>query len=553
MSRKIFRSVFLVAGVVLLASIVIIMGCLYDYFGTLQENQLTDEAALAAAAVEQEGTAYLEKIHSERYRLTWIAADGSVIYDTEADASQMENHASRTEVRQALETGTGKSHRYSATLTEKTSYFALRLTDGSVLRISSGHATAAVLALGMLQPILAVVVLALILSGVLAGRLSRKIVEPLNQLDLDHPLDNTAAYAELAPLLRRINRQHMEISLQLRKLRKKTDEFDQTIRNMQEGLVLLDETGCILSINDAARRMFSVEGECVGADFLTVDRHHDMSQAIHRAFETGHSEVRGTLSGRIYQFDISRINSEGAVIGAVLLAFDITDRELAERNRREFTANVSHELKTPLQGIIGSAELMENGMVKPEDMPRFVGHIHTEASRMVTLISDIIRLSQLDEGQEMPREQVDLLEVAREAVDNLADEAAKKQVTLSVEGDAAPVEGVRRLLYEVVYNLLDNGVKYNHPGGRVDLTLDRYQGQARLRVEDTGIGIPAEDLSRVFERFFRVDKSHSKASGGTGLGLSIVKHAVQYHGGSVEVTSTLGKGTCFTVLIPEKA
>ena len=553
MSRKIFRSVFLVAGVVLLASIVIIMGCLYDYFGTLQEKQLTDEAALAAAGVEEDGLIYLEKIHSERYRLTWIAPDGSVLYDTQADASQMENHANRTEVRQALETGTGKSHRYSATLTEKTSYFAMRLTDGSVLRISSGHATAAVLALGMLQPILAVIILALILSGVLASRLSRKIVEPLNQLDLDHPLDNNAAYAELAPLLRRINRQHMEISLQLCKLRKKTDEFDQTIRNMREGLVLLDETGCILSINDAARSMFGVSGECVGADFLTVDRRHDMSQAIHRAFETGHSEVRGTLGGRIYQFDVSRIDSEGAVIGAVLLAFDITDREMAERNRREFTANVSHELKTPLQGIIGSAELMEKGMVKPEDMPRFVGHIHTEASRMVTLISDIIRLSQLDEGQEMPRETVDLLDVAREAADNLEDAAAKKEVTIFVQGDTVHVEGVRRLLYEVIYNLLDNGVKYNRPGGTVKLTLDTDQGQARIRVEDTGIGIPAEDQSRVFERFFRVDKSHSKASGGTGLGLSIVKHAVQYHGGSVEVSSALDKGTCFTVRIPEKA
>ena len=549
MTKKIFQSILLVAGCVLLASLLIIMGFLYDYFGGVEENQLRDELSLAAAAVEDGGTDYLSRLTADRCRLTWIAADGSVLYDTRTDAESLENHASRAEVSQALATGTGESTRYSSTLMEKTMYYAQRLDDGTVLRISISRATVGMIAVGMIQPLLIVLIVALILSGLLARRLSRRIVDPLNSLDLEHPLDNDA-YEELSPLLKRIHRQHVEIQTQLRELREKTDEFTQITGSMREGLILLDEHGSILSINAAAQTLFGADAQCVGRDFLTIERSHEISAAIQAAVTDGHSEVRAERAGRVYQFDISRITSDGKLLGTVILAFDITEQEFAERNRREFTANVSHELKTPLQGIIGSAELIENGMVRPDDLPRFVGHIHAEAARLVTLIDDIIRLSQLDEGDAMPTEPVDLLAVSQEAAENLHDAAAARDVTVSVTGQSAVIPGVRRLLYEIVYNLCDNAIKYNRDGGRVDVTVAADAGGSSITVADTGIGIAPEHQSRVFERFYRVDKSHSKASGGTGLGLSIVKHAVQYHHGRIELESTPGTGTTIRVVFP---
>lgn len=549
MTKKIFQSILLVAGCVLLASLLIIMGFLYDYFGGVEENQLRDELSLAAAAVEDGGTDYLSRLTADRYRLTWIAADGSVLYDTKTNAESLENHASRAEVSQALATGTGESTRYSSTLMEKTMYYAQRLDDGTVLRISISRATVGMIAVGMIQPLLIVLIVALILSGLLARRLSRRIVDPLNSLDLEHPLDNDA-YEELSPLLKRIHHQHVEIQTQLRELREKTDEFTQITGSMREGLVLLDEHGSILSINAAAQALFGADAQCVGRDFLTIERSHEISAAIQAAAADGHSEVRAERAGHVYQFDISRITSDGKFLGTVILAFDITEQEFAERNRREFTANVSHELKTPLQGIIGSAELIENGMVKPEDLPRFVGHIHAAAARLVTLIDDIIRLSQLDEGDAMPTEPVDLLAVSQEAAENLHDAAAARNVTVSVTGQPAVLPGVRRLIYEIVYNLCDNAIKYNRDGGRVDVTVAADAGGSSITVADTGIGIAPEHQARVFERFYRVDKSHSKASGGTGLGLSIVKHAVQYHHGRIELESTPGTGTTIRVVFP---
>ena len=549
MTKKIFQSILLVAGCVLLASLLIIVGFLYDYFGGVEKNQLRDELSLAAAAVEDGGTDYLSQLTADRYRLTWIAADGSVLYDTKTNAESLENHASRAEVSQALATGTGESTRYSSTLMEKTMYYAQRLDDGTVLRISISRATVGMIAVGMIQPLLIVLIVALILSGLLARRLSRRIVDPLNSLDLEHPLDNDA-YEELSPLLKRIHRQHVEIQTQLRELREKTDEFTQITGSMREGLVLLDEHGSILSINAAAQALFGADAQCVGRDFLTIERSHEISAAIQAAAADGHSEVRAERAGRVYQFDISRITSDGKFLGTVILAFDITEQEFAERNRREFTANVSHELKTPLQGIIGSAELIENGMVKPGDLPRFVGHIHAEAARLVTLIDDIIRLSQLDEGDAMPTEPVDLLAVSQEAAENLHDAAAARNVTVSVTGQPAVLPGVRRLIYEIVYNLCDNAIKYNRDGGRVDITVAHDADGSSITVADTGIGIAPEHQGRVFERFYRVDKSHSKASGGTGLGLSIVKHAVQYHHGRIELESTPGTGTTIRVVFP---
>ncbi len=550
MTRKIFLSIMAAAAVVLLCSVLIIMGCLYDYFGGVQERQLEDELALAQTGVECSGKTYLEALEGESYRLTWIAPSGEVLFDSQADESSMENHAQREEVRQALETGEGQSSRYSSTLLEKTIYYAKKLTDGSILRISISRATAGVLVMGMLQPMLVVLAAALILALVLAKRISARIVAPLNRLDLEKPLENDT-YEELSPLLTRINQQRRQIDAQLRTLQQKKDEFAQITASMNESLVLMNEKGTVLSINPAARALFHAEPDCVGRDFLTVERSHEISCAIRRALEDGHAELRVERGGREYQLDISRIESEGTVIGAVLLAFDVTEQAFAERNRREFTANVSHELKTPLQSIMGSAELIENGLVKKEDMPRFVGHIRTEAARLVTLIEDIIRLSQLDEGGELPFEPVDLKKLAEEASASLASAAAEKQVTIRVHGDDRQITTVRRLASEIIYNLCDNAVKYNREGGSVDVTIDGTAHGAVVTVQDTGIGIPPEHQSRVFERFYRVDKSHSRQSGGTGLGLSIVKHAVQYLGGRIELESQPGKGTTMRVHFPD--
>ena len=554
MTKKIFRSFMLSAVAVLLAGVVIVMTCLYSYFASVQESQLQDQLQLAAAAVETEGTDYLNKLNklkADRYRLTWIAADGSVLCDTKRDAESLENHGDRLEVREALRTGSGSSTRYSSTLLEKTSYYAQRMPDGSVLRISVSRATVGMLVLGMLPAILLAAAAALVLSGLLAGRLSRRITAPLNALDLEHPLENDT-YEELSPLLCRINVQRQQIDRQLTDLRRRSDEFRQITSHMQEGLVLLNESGAVLSINAAACRVFGTGESCLGQDFLTVDRGRDVSDALASAMDAGHSEVRVQRLGRIYQFDISRIRSGEDVLGAVLLAFDITQQETAEQSRREFTANVSHELKTPLQGIIGSAELIENGLVKQEDLPRLVGHIRREAQRLVALIGDIIRLSQLDEGDPLPWEQVDIPALCRDIAADLRDKAEKSQVSLTVEGQDVQAEGVRRLLYETVYNLCDNAIQYNVPGGSVRVTVSDAGENAVISVADTGIGIAPEHQSRIFERFYRVDKSHSKASGGTGLGLSIVKHAVAYHHGTLDLESQPGKGTTITVTIPRK-
>ncbi|MDY4085625.1 MAG: ATP-binding protein [Ruminococcus bromii] len=550
MTKKIFKSIVLVAGVVLLASIVIIMGVLYQYFGEVQENQMKDELSISSVAVEEDGVTYLSKLESNRYRITWIKADGTVIYDTKNGADTMENHADREEVREALSSGEGEGTRYSSTLLENTMYCAKRLSDGTVLRISMSRASAGALAFGMIQPILIVLIVALALSGILASQISKRIARPLNDLDLEHPLENNT-YDEISPLLNRINFQHKEIKSQVKELQQKKDEFNQITSSMNEGLVLLDNNGTILSINPAAQNILETDEYCIGKDFLTIDRRHDMSIAIQNALNNGKSEIRSEINGREYQFDISRIQSANKTIGAVLLAFDITERELAEKTRREFTANVSHELKTPLQGIIGSAELIEGGMVKPEDMPRFVSHIKEEAKRLVVLIEDIIRLSELDEGSEMPQSEVNLLDIANEVKNDLDETAKAKNVSIQVSGKNVVIEGVKRLIYEIIFNLCDNAIKYNKDGGKVDISVSETESNSVIKVKDNGIGIAPEERNHIFERFYRVDKSHSKASGGTGLGLSIVKHAVQYHNGTVTIDSQIGKGTEITIAIPK--
>ena len=542
MTSKIFRSTVLVAAVVLLCSLSVVMGVLYSHFTQVQVAQLKDELSLAVTGTEQYGNAFLENVEADRFRVTWIAADGTVLFDTRVDQTAMENHADREEIREALQTGAGSAVRTSSTLTEQTFYEAQRLQDGTVLRVSASQKSAWFLMIGMLWPLVWIAVLAIGLSAVLARRMARRIVEPLNTLDLEQPLKNDI-YEEISPLLHRIHRQHNQIKAHIEALRRKTDEFEQITGHMQEGLVLLSHEGTVLSINPTAKRLFDAQEDCIGKNFLMIDRSSAMRNAVNDALDKGRGSARANRNGRDYQFELSRIESDGAVIGAVVLAFDVTERLRAEQVRREFSANVSHELKTPLQGIIGSTELLESGLVKAEDSPRFLSHIHKEAARLVNLIEDIIRLSQLDEGVELPAEAVDMLALAEDAAALLRPGAAQKNVTITVTGPGFAVFGVRRLLHEIIYNLCDNAVKYNVPGGSVRIHVEAK----KLTVSDTGIGIPAEHQERVFERFYRVDKSHSKQSGGTGLGLSIVKHAVAYHKAEIVLESTPGKGTVITI------
>jgi len=452
MTSKIFRSTVFVAAVVLLCSLGIVMGVLYNHFTRVQVAQLKDELSLAVTGTEQYGNAFLENVEADRFRVTWIDTEGTVLFDTQVDQSAMENHADREEIREAFETGSGSAVRNSSTLTEQTYYEARRLTDGTVLRISANQASAWALMIDLLWPIMLIAVLAIGLSALLARRMAKKILEPLNTLDLKQPLKNDV-YEEISPLLHRIHRQHNQITSQIEELRRKTDEFAQITGNMQEGLVLLNNEGTILSINPTAKKLFDAGDDCVGKNVLTIDRSSAMRAAVNDVLDKGRGFARVNRNGRDYQFDLSRIESDGTGIGAVVLAFDITERLHSEQMRREFSANVSHELKTPLQGILGSAELLESGMVKPEDEARFVGHIRKEASRLIDLIEDIIRLSQLDEGVELPAENVDMLALAEEVKTTLNPSATQKNVSITVSGEGFSLSGARRLLYEIIYNL----------------------------------------------------------------------------------------------------
>ena len=549
MTEKIFRSIILTAVIVLIGCFIAVGTVQYGYFTNLQRQELTAELNLAAPSVERDGLDYLESLEDTASRVTWVAADGRVLFDSDASADEMDNHADRSEIAEALETGSGESERYSATMTEKTLYMARRLSDGSVLRVSSAFYTILTVALGSMQAFFAILLAAIAVSVLLARRLSRRIITPLNTLDLQHPLDNDA-YEELSPLLKRIDQQNRHIEAQVAELKRRQDEFSAVTRSMNEGLVLLNAENHVLSLNPAAMRLFNADEDCVGRDFVTVSRDVPVTNAVRDALSTGRGAAQLERGERIYQIECSRIESDGAILGVALVAFDTTERAQAEQMKREFTANVSHELKTPLQSIMGSAELLENGLVKSEDQPRFIERIRSEAARLMALIEDIIRLSELDEGAAVPMEAVDLLSVAKDAADTLQESANKKNVTLALEGESAPIQGAPRLIYEIAYNLCDNAIRYNRAGGHVRVRVQPENGYALLEVADDGIGIPEEHQRRVFERFYRVDKSHSRASGGTGLGLSIVKHAAALHHAEIELKSEVGKGTTIAVRFP---
>ena len=549
MTKKIFHSILLVACTVLLACYLVILTSLNDYFTSLRKSQLKTQLSFASTAVEDEGIEYLKNVESGEYRLTLIDTDGTVLYDTGADAASMENHSDRREFQEAFLSGYGESHRYSRTLTEQTYYFAKKLSDDRVLRISTSQVTIVSLLLGMLQPLLVIAFLAILLSVFLAKRASRNLVKPLNNLDLNDPLSNDV-YEELSPLLRHMAQQNKQIALQMDELSRSQNEFNAITSNMSEGLIVLNKDGVVVSLNTAARKIFEAEEDSIGKDFLTIDRTPEISRAIKETLSGKKQELEYEKDGRNYDLCINQIVEKDEVIGVLLLAIDNTEKIQAEQNRREFTANVSHELKTPLQSIIGSADLIESGLVKPEDMPRFIGHIKTDAARLVSLVSDIIRLSQLDENTEMNWENVDAFSVAKEALEMVGPIAESRNISLTIKGEPAPLTSVHKLLYDIIYNLCDNAVKYNKEGGFVKVNVKTAGDKVQVAVSDNGVGIAPADQSRVFERFYRVDKSHSRESGGTGLGLSIVKHAVAYLKGSISLESTLGKGTTITVSFP---
>lgn len=552
MTKRIFRSVCIVAVVVLFASLALVMGVLYDYFSGSQENQLKTQTDLAAQGIEHEGSTYFDGLDSEELRITWIDKNGKVLFDNKTDASSMENHLEREEVRQAVENGYGKSSRYSETLTEKSLYSAKKLSDGSVLRLSVSQYSVLTLFLGMLRPVLIIALLAVVLALLLAYRLSKNIVTPLNKLNLDSPLSNKV-YEELSPLLKRMDAQQRQLKHQSEELKRKREEFETATENMSEGLIILNEKGVILSINRAAAKMLGLSEDSVGKGIFSEKTSVNLKEPTQIALSRKNTEEVFALRDGNCQLLANPVSTDGKVTGAALLVLDVTEKERAEQMRREFTANVSHELKTPLQTISGYAELLANGMVADKDKTAFSEKIYGEAQRMIRLIEDIIKLSNLDEGAvELTRETVDLYVTAENTVRSLLPAAKKANVTLSLNGENAEIYGIPQLLTAVVYNLCDNAIKYNKDGGTVFVNVKNNAENIVLSVRDTGIGIPKEQQERIFERFYRVDKSHSKEVGGTGLGLSIVKHAAKLHDAKITLESEVGKGTEITVIFPKK-
>jgi len=546
-TKRIFRSIGIVAISVFLASIVLFMCVLYNYFSGVQRTQLEVQAALASQGVETGGSGYLDGLDVKNYRITWISADGTVLYDSKTDASEMENHLEREEIKQAFAEGTGESSRYSATLMERSFYCARRLSDGTVLRLSIAQNTLLSLLFGMQQPICIIFAVALGLSLMLASRLSKKIVKPLNELNLDEPMNNDG-YEELSPLLRRIAKQQRQIKWQSDELRQKQREFETLTNGMREGIVLLNSSRKILSINHAASQRLGADGFYIGQDILSVNRSLELTELLNKSAEGKYAEKVIEMGGSQYQMDANPVISDGKVSGTVLLLLDVSEKMKAEQMRREFTANVSHELKTPLHMISGCSELLANGMVKPEDITKFSGQIYTEAQRMICLVDDIIKLSHLDEGaDDMQREEVDLYSLAKNTLKTLQPEADAAKISLSLEGQPTIFYGIPQLLSGIIFNLCDNAIKYNRENGSVSVEITNERDAVVLSVSDTGIGISQEHQERIFERFYQVDKSRSKKVGGTGLGLSIVKHAAKLHNAAIEVHSILDGGTTITV------
>ena len=549
MAKKIFRSTMAVGLWVLLLSAALFLGMLYQYFTDRYTQELESETWLVARGVESMGLDYLDGLRTDN-RITWVAQDGTVLYDNEADAAAMENHADREEIQEALFGIQGTARRESATLSQLTIYVAHRLDDGSVIRLAGSQSTVVHLLMAMAPPIVLILIVTLIFAAALSSRLTKRLVRPILELDLERPEDSEV-YDELSPLLTRIRRQNDTIRAQMDQLRQQKQEFTALTENMSEGFLLLDAKGRVLSYNTGVLRLLGAAAPAEEASVLTLDRSDVFQQLVEQVLDGRRSQVRMERAGRILQLLGDPVLRDGETAGAVLVLLDVTEREQAEQMRREFTANVSHELKTPLTSISGMAEIMKDGLVKQEDVRGFAADIYQESQRLIRLVEDILHLSRLDEGGGgLERQEIDLLDLARTVEDRLQSTAKQHQVELELTGDHAAVQGLPSVVEEMVYNLCDNAIKYNRPGGKASVRVEDGADAVTVTVSDTGIGIPPEDRERVFERFYRVDKSHSKAIGGTGLGLSIVKHGAALHGADIRMDSQVGRGTSIQLSFP---
>lgn len=552
MKKRIFLTVFGTALITMLVSVMLVVGVTYQYIHQESKAQMMAQLDYLSELVDSEGEACLNKLDDTRYRITWIAEDGKVLYDNWSDADKMENHAKRQEFVEAKQNGVSEIERHSKTMTKRLIYAAKEMSDGSVLRLSTDDISPEGVLWLLARPTMLLLLALLVLTWFVAKRLSRRIVEPLNTIDLDNPLDNDT-YDELMPLLLRVEQQHREISDQSILLDQQRNEFQIVIDNMEEGLVLLNKEGRILLMNRSATYLLAAQEDYIGRDFLLFGDEPELHKLLSKVYSGKNYSVSVEMDGKNYEVHGNPVISDDDIQGVVLFYMDVTEKMEAEQLRREFSANVSHELKTPLHSISGCAELLLNNMVKEEDQPQFLQQIYDEAQHMVSLVENIISISKLDEtSEELPLEEIDLLEMSKDVVKQLMPHARVKSIDFDVSGENVTIKGVHTLIHEMIYNLCDNAIKYNKENGSVSVVVTKNKDEAVFKVKDTGIGIPEDQQDRVFERFYRVDKSHSRASGGTGLGLSIVKHAALRHNATIKVKSKVGKGTSITVRFPLK-
>ncbi|HGI9107929.1 TPA: ATP-binding protein [Streptococcus agalactiae] len=543
-----FRTTLSATLGIVLVTILMIMGFLYNYFNHIQREQLRTQTALASQGISFEGKDYFENLKTSNVRITWVDNKGQVLYDTQSDAKHMKNHANRQEIKEAIKSGYGESTRWSATLTEKSIYAAQRLNNGTIVRLSVAQQTIFYLLLGMMSPLAIIILLAIILSVLIARYIAKKVSEPLNNIDLDHPLSNDS-YEEITPLLRRLDSHQAKIQHQKLLLQKRQKEFDTIISKIKEGMILLDDQARIVSINAEALKLFQINDDWHGRFMMEVSRDLTLKDLIDQGLKGKKKEANIDIENNHYRVLVRPTTDNNRVTGLVVLLFDVTDQLQMEQLQREFTANVSHELKTPLHVISGYSELLANQMVPNEEVPQFAAKIHKESERLVKLVEDIINLSHLDEQEKLPQETVNLYDLTQKVLEGLQAKADKKHIQINFNGEEAILRGNPVLLNSLVYNLCDNAITYNHEKGQVNVTLKNSPDTITLEVSDTGLGIAEKDKKRIFERFYRVDKSRSKIVGGTGLGLSIVKSALDFHNGSIKVDSHLGQGTTMTVLL----
>lgn len=551
MTKRIFRAIFGLAMVMMLAVVGLVLGMMYDYFSAEQRDELRSQAVYVGAGIQANGLDYLVQMDHPGDRITWIDKDGVVLFDSKANPANMDNHKKREEVIAAFQNGEGFSERYSTTLSEKTVNYALQLENGTVVRISTVTNSPITLFFTLTQPLAIILVAAILISVFLAFQTAKNITKPINSIDLEHP-EMAVVYDELTPLLRRIAVQNKQLYQQMRELKRQKQEFDTITSNMQEGILVLDAQGDVLSYNLGALHLMGIEAPKEQANVFSLNRSEGFRRCVESALTGTHREENIQVRGKFFQLFANPVHQDDTLAGAILVLFDVTEREEREKLRREFTANVSHELKTPLTSISGFAEIMKNGMVGADDVPRFAGKIYDEAQRLIQMVQDIIKLSKLDEKQTgMEKETVDLERLIRDVVKRLEPVAQTKGVSMTVSAEPAYFMGISQVLQEMVYNLCDNAIRYNRENGKVHISLENKENEIIISVSDTGVGIAKANQSRVFERFYRVNESRSKETEGTGLGLSIVKHGAVLHNAKINLTSELNKGTDVTLSLPK--